>query len=340
VAQCAWRTGVAGAPLLLQRPPGIGPNELAVVVNANDALSVSIAKYYQEHRRIPEQNVVRIRFTPGATVMPKVEFDRVYRELNANIPIGVQALMLTWLKPWRVDCMSITTAFAAGFDSAYCASSCTPTKPSPYFNSNSDRPYDDFGLRPTMSLAASDLDSAKRLIDRGLGTDDSFPEAKAYLLETSDEHRSVRKHLYDDITQKLSRLIPIERIKADFIADKTDVLFYFTGLIDVPKIETNKFVPGAIADHLTSTGGILESGKQMSSLKWLQAGATGSYGTVIEPCNILGKFPHPGIVMARYLSGETLLEAYWKSVEMPGQGLFIGEPLASPFGARRTPAPQ
>jgi hypothetical protein len=30
-----------------------------------------------------------------------------------------------------------------------------------------------------------------------------------------------------------------------------------------------------------------------------------------------------------------LLEAYWKSVAMPGQGLFLGEPLARPFAGRR-----
>jgi hypothetical protein len=27
--------------------------------------------------------------------------------------------------------------------------------------------------------------------------------------------------------------------------------------------------------------------------------------------------------------------AYWKSVMMPGQGIFIGEPLASPFGQKQ-----
>ena len=35
--------------------------------------------------------------------------------------------------------------------------------------------------------------------------------------------------------------------------------------------------------------------------------------------------------IAHYLSGETLIEAYWKSVAMPGQGIFVGEPLAAPF---------
>jgi uncharacterized protein (TIGR03790 family) len=69
----------------------------------------------------------------------------------------------------------------------------------------------------------------------------------------------------------------------------------------------------------------------MSALRWLEAGATGSYGAVVEPCNFPQKFPHPAIAIGRYLQGETLIEAYWKSVAMPGQGVFIGEPLASPF---------
>src|SRR5204863_703276 len=92
---------------------------------------------------------------------------------------------------------------------------------------------------------------------------------------------------------------------------------------------------GAVADHLTSSGGVLSGGGQTTALEWLAAGATGSYGTSTEPCNYRAKFPEPGIVMARYLGGETLLEAYWKSVRMPGQGVFVGDPLARPFGGVR-----
>jgi hypothetical protein len=54
---------------------------------------------------------------------------------------------------------------------------------------------------------------------------------------------------------------------------------------------------------------------------------------VVEPCNYTGKFPNPRIVLPRYYRGETLLEAYWKSVSAPGEGLFVGEPLARPWGA-------
>jgi uncharacterized protein (TIGR03790 family) len=69
----------------------------------------------------------------------------------------------------------------------------------------------------------------------------------------------------------------------------------------------------------------------MSILRWLDAGATASYGTVVEPCAFPQKFPHPAIVIDRYTRGESLIEAYWKSVAWPGQGLFVGEPLASPY---------
>jgi hypothetical protein len=91
------------------------------------------------------------------------------------------------------------------------------------------------------------------------------------------------------------------------------------------------FRPGALADHLTSLGGDLLGQSQMSSLRWLEAGATASYGTVSEPCNHWQKFPHPGILLKHYVNGASAIEAYWKSVAWPAQGLFIGEPLATPY---------
>lgn len=129
---------------------------------------------------------------------------------------------------------------------------------------------------------------------------------------------------------KNSRL-DIRIIRSDVLSDRQDVLFYFTGLAQVPSITSNRYLPGALADHLTSAGGVLPQSAQMSSLRWLEAGATGSYGTVIEPCAIPGKFPSVPIAIRHYIAGETLLEAYWKSVLTPAQGVFIGEPLAAPF---------
>jgi hypothetical protein len=141
----------------------------------------------------------------------------------------------------------------------------------------------------------------------------------------------VRAAGYPALRAQMQRILPTEIVEADVLENKSDVMFYFTGLTHVPSLDRNRFLPGAVGDHLTSAGGVLFGGGQMSSLAWLQAGATGSYGAVVEPCNFPAKFPVPAIVMAHYLQGETLIEAYWKSVQMPGQGIFIGEPLARPF---------
>lgn len=324
--------------LITEAETAFSPQDLAVIVNDADPLSVAIADYYQRRRDIPAENLIRVKFKAGRTTLAVSEFEALRTEVITRTPRGVQAYVLTWALPYRVDCMSITTAFAAGFDPAFCSERCTATRWSPYYNSNSRKPFDQFGLRPTMSLAAADIEHARKLIDRGVAADSaSAASGKAYLVTTDDIRRNVRSGGYADAKLLVNGRLPIE-ITGSWVQGKQDIMFYFTGATSVPGIATNRFLPGAVADHLTSFGGDMAgAGSQMSSLRWLEAGATGSYGTVIEPCNILGKFPNPGMLMKRYLAGETLIEAYWKSVAMPGQGLFIGEPLARPYagGAKR-----
>jgi uncharacterized protein (TIGR03790 family) len=312
---------------------GLEADELAIIVNDEDARSIAVASYYAQRRGIPAQNVIHVRFAPGAAVMSETEFTRIKAVVDAATPARIQAYALAWTEPYRAGCMSITTAFAAGYDKAYCAEGCAPTKVSPYFDSATLTPYLTYNLRPTMMLAGANVDEVMRLIDRGVEADGTAPGGTGYLVETDDKSRNVRAAVYDEVIRLLSPQVRLQWIKANFIQNRPDVLFYFTGAAHVPKIGTNHFLPGAMADHLTSSGGVLlDNRAQMSSLRWLQAGATGSYGTVVEPCNFPQKFPHPGVAIEHYLRGETLLEAYWKSVAMPGQGVFIGEPLARPFG--------
>ncbi|MEQ1592797.1 MAG: TIGR03790 family protein [Thiobacillaceae bacterium] len=312
--------------------PGLAADQLGVIVNDDDPDSVAIAAYYKEKRDIPDANMIHVRFAPNRATLPAAEFAKIKRRVDRAAGKKIQAYALTWAQPYRVDCMSITAAFAFGFNPAYCASGCQPIKPSPYFNSSTSLPYDTYKIRPSMSLAASTVDQAKKLIDRGVESDNKNPDGTAYLVSTSDVQRNVRAAGYAQAQTLLNKVLPSEIVKANQIENKRDVMFYFTGLTHVPKIENNTYLPGAMADHLTSTGGVLFDGDQMSILKWIEAGATGSYGAVVEPCNFPQKFPVPMLAMAHYLQGETLIEAYWKSVQMPGQGLFIGEPLARPYG--------
>jgi uncharacterized protein (TIGR03790 family) len=306
--------------------------QLAVIINTWDPLSVRIGEYYSAQRRISFQNVIKVGFPPGKTALTRKEFGALKAWVDEQTLPAVQAYALTWVAPYRVECMSITSAFAFGFDPASCAEGCKPTRPSPYFNSPVRLPFTQLGMRPTMAIAAASFEHAKELIDRAVESDGSFPAGTAYLLSTSDKQRNVRSASYRAVEKIVNRRIGVRRLQQDVLTDKTDVLFYFTGKAKVEGLETLRFLPGAIADHLTSAGGELTSDSgQMSALRWLEAGATGSYGAVVEPCNFAQKFPHPAIAIGRYLQGETLIEAYWKSVAMPGQGVFIGEPLAAPF---------
>lgn len=309
---------------------------MGIVINDNDPLSIEIGNYYRERRDIPAANVVHLHFPTKNDALSPGVFAVQKRILDESLPARVQALALTWTKPYRVGCMSITSAFAFGFHERYCAKGCVMTARSPYYDSDSHAPYTDFHIRPTMMLAARNFQAATALIERGIASDASLPKGAAYLMDTSDKARDTRKIFYATACRAFGSELPVHIVHADVLKNKRNVMFYFTGLVSVPDIDTNRFMPGAVADHLTSFGGrLVGKNSQMSALRWLEAGATGSYGTVVEPCAFTQKFPNPAVMMKYYLAGETLIEAYWKSVMMPGQGVFIGEPLARPYGAYR-----
>jgi len=311
------------------------PRKLGIIVNQRDPLSVQIGEYYQAQRDVPPENVIRVEFDPNQPVLPVSAFQTLWTTVQAQTPNRVQAYALTWAQPYRVGCMSITAAFTFGFDESFCAKGCEATALSPYFNSEHPNPADTLQIRPTMTLAATSFDTARELIERGLAADNTNPTGTAYLMHTRDQARNVRSALYPEIQTQLGSWFDMQVVDGNQLTGRLDVMFYFTGLVQVPGLDSNQYLPGAVADHLTSFGGRLTDSPQMSSLRWLEVGATGSYGTVVEPCNFPQKFPHPGVLMAHYLNGDTLIEAYWKSVLMPGQGIFIGEPLARPFTPER-----
>jgi len=323
----------ASAQILLPRT-GITADELGLIINDDDPLSRQIGEYYKKARHIPEANLIHLNFQPGRSVISKDEFARLKTIIDHSTPHHIQAYAVAWTLPYRVDCMSMTSALTFGFSDNYCSSKCSPTMASTYFNSSSLYPATDHKMRPSMMLAGTSFTQVKALIDRGVASDQQFPNGRAYLLDTPDKARSVRSAYFEETVAELKNVFPIEVLETGAIENRHDVLFYFTGLPQVPQLKTLSFQPGALADHLTSFGGQLTDSSQMSSLNWLEAGATASYGTVVEPCNHPQKFPFPLVAMFFYASGTTAIEAYWKSVVWPGEGIFVGEPLAHPFAPK------
>jgi len=309
----------------------IDSSTLAVLVNDADPISREVGDYYAAARRIPERHLIHVRVA-NDVAMSRASFAEFSSSLTAQLANEhVEALAITWRRPYRVDCMSITSALALGFDERYCATGCYPTKPSPLYDARTSSPLAVFGVRPTMMIAAATLRQTKELIDRGVRADaNAGASVDALLVTTTDVWRNVRSAEFAAIAASPPpRVHPVRT--TEFPTSATNVMFYFTGAVRVPHIDSIRFAPGAIADHLTSAGAIFEQDEQMTVLDWLDAGATASYGTVVEPCSFKEKFPDPNVAIRRYADGAPLIEAYWESVRMPGQGLFIGEPLARPF---------
>lgn len=310
---------------------GLSAHQLAVVINENDPASVEAGAYYAQARAIPPENIVKVRLPPGEPRLGPEQFAALRAELDAKLDAGIEALVLVWTTPYAVDCHSITGALALGFDPDLCRNGCAPSKLNPYFDSGSLRPYSDFAMRIVMLLPVESVASAKALIDRGVAADRRMPRATAYLLTTSDGARNSRAGFYPKDARLARPPLTIRNLKAEALEGANDIMIYQIGRATVDKLETLSFVPGALADHLTSFGGNLLGTGQMSSLRWLAAGATASFGSVSEPCSHWQKFPNPAVLIKHYALGASAIEAYWKSVAWPSQGLFIGEPLAAPY---------
>jgi uncharacterized protein (TIGR03790 family) len=318
----------------LARPPGeagLRPAQLGVVVNDDDPRSVEVGEYYRQARDVPPQNMVHVRIPNRPRKLDAEQFKVLKEQIDAQLGPQIQAVLMVWTAPYAVECNSITAAYTLGLDAALCQKPCAASKSSNYFNSASRQPMTDLGLRLSMLLPVESVEAAKALINRGQVSGFHAPTANAFYLVTSETARNSRAAFFPNAGQISAKKLTIKTLHADSIEDQKDIMVYQTGMARVAKLDTLQFLPGALADHLTSFGGDLLGDSQMSSLRWLDAGATASYGSVSEPCNYWQKFPNSTVLLRHYLSGASAIEAYWKSVAWPAQGVFIGEPLAAPY---------
>ena len=313
--------------------------DLGLIINTADPYSVQVGEHYIAARQLQPEQVLRLAL-PVKPALSRGEFEGLREAIAAHFGAATQALALAWTQPFAVECNAITGALALGFDAELCRKSCNPSRPSNYFNARTARPYADLGWRPSMLLAAGSVMQAKALIDRGVASDHTLalrgrPPVNAMMLATGDGARRVRMPLYPPPGLIRGAGVEVRHAPAAELNTVPRVLLAITGSVHLALDPAPDWVPGALADHLTSVGGrLVPDNNQASVLEWIDSGATASHGAVSEPCNHLQKFPHPQLLLLHYLQGATALEAYWKSVAWPQQSLFVGEPLAAPFARR------
>ena len=318
--------------------------DLGLVINTADPYSVAVGEHYIRARGLSPDQVLRLKL-PVAASIKREEFESLRQAVEQRFGPAVQALALAWAAPYAVECNAITGALSMGFDAALCENTCGASRVSGYFNSGSLRPLFNPGWRPSMLLAARTVAEATAMIDRGVASDGTLatrdrPPVSAWLLATGDRARAVRMALYPPGALSPALGVNIRMEPAAELKRARRVVLVTTGAETLQLDPAIDWVPGALADHLTSFGGDLQGAHGQSTvLDWIASGATASHGTVSEPCNHLQKFPHPQVLLLHYLQGATAIEAYWKSVAWPQQSLFVGEPLAAPFAQPLLRAP-
>jgi uncharacterized protein (TIGR03790 family) len=338
---------------------GSGLN-VVVVVNQNSTNSVQLGNYYCEKRGVPPQNLLRINWTGG-----NIEWNRSNFETNLLSPLTamlagrgltnqVDYVVLSMDIPYRTLATNganygdngTTSALFYGFKTNDCSACSYPGCTLPNYTSNSYVGSEGiFRQTPPISAASNswlvmmitstNLAQARAVVDSGVASDFTVP-TQSVMLATSptDRLRRVRLYLFDNavINVRLRGNASIARTNASSPLGMGTLLGYAGG-DQVVSLAPGIFAPGAMADNLTSYSGFLfENVGHTGAMDFLNSGATASYGTVVEPCAYLQKFPNAQnyFYQAR---GFSMAESYYMSVTNPYQGVFVGEPLAAPFAA-------
>lgn len=346
-----FRAAVASCLMLLSPRvacSGGGPQNVLVVANENSRDSMDMARYYMDKRQIPSRNLVLVRAPRGEENMSAGDFEKritkpilTYLDKSGLAP-QIQFIVLCPDLPSRVnDIEGATAVLFYGYKNAPPSPPCTMPEntKNPYFMQERAfdwrrMPSDVGGTRRLVTmLRAGSIESLKVSIDRSIKSGTSRPEGTFYLHKSPDPHRNVRHNRFAEFDFHYRFFTGMPRVIYASCFPNRDILGFMDGVHDYT---TNfwaqiGFLPGALADHMTSAAGRFpETPQHAPSWKWLDAGAAGSYGTVSEPCNPLQKFPDP-LVFLWYARGFSLAESYWMSVANPYQGVFLGDPLTAPF---------
>jgi hypothetical protein len=177
------------------------------------------------------------------------------------------------------------------------------------------------------------VDEALECLRRAAAADGTRPAGTIYYMRNGDIRSTTRLWSFPSAVKQLQALgVKAEIVDGALPQKKDDVAGLQAGNAEFDwPASGSTMLPGAIAEHLTSFGGIMEywSGQTPISA-WIRAGAAGSAGTVFEPYAIGAKFPD-AFTYAHYARGCSLAEALYQGTPGPYALLMIGDPLCQPW---------
>jgi hypothetical protein len=347
------------------------PENVLLIIDPADTNSLYVGNYYKAARAIPDANVLYMSpGAANFATFADYRLDAVFGTLaNVGTMDHIDYVVVTPGAPFYVSAPSLVSdscspvtrfAISAAYTMAFIADevltgTLASTESNRYF-STSNTPYAFDSSVAWLGGVPSGSNYARRyfigallgysgdrgntvaetiaMIDRSVAADGTRPSGTFYFMNNAgDPARNVRAPQYDAVVsaivalggqaQKLDGVLPVGHY---------DGLGIMTGAAS-PAIDTADFMilPGAFCDHMTSYAARFDTSSQTKVSRWIVKGASGSWGTVEEPCNYTGKFPHARLHLY-YFQGASLGEAAFRSVQyVPFQGLLYGDPLTRPF---------
>lgn len=362
---------VAASLLLVSAPGqagGSGENAF-LIVDPTNAESLQVANHYLERRDIPAVNVLYME--PGAANYASFVATNLPGFLGALGQKGIDDHVDFVVLPsggsffvsaagYVSDGCSPVTRFAtpSGYTLAWRAADIlggvTSQSKNRYYGSWDPQYFDAnlrwFGGVPSTAPAArryylgtmlgytgpngNTLAEVLAMIDRSVAADATHPAGTFTFMKTADAARSgPRDGSYLGAVSQINGAGGSAVRLFDWLPlGHHDCLGIMTGFAsqDIDGADLT-LLPGSFADHLTSYAATFGDTSQTKMTRWIAKGASGTAGTVEEPCNYAGKFPHPRLHV-QYWKGLSLGEAWFRSLSYePYQDLFLGDPLTRPW---------
>jgi hypothetical protein len=357
------------ALLLLLAPAEIkalGPHEVLVLANVQSPDSIEIAEEFVRLRRIPRINIVRLTvpmpknsspvritpdqfttliWTPAVRAMKTKRIDDhilawVYSVdfpvmVTSDPPVSVQGLtFLRNVLPDRPESIEKGTYVSPLFTGPN-----NPTGPV-HFSQTLDVYREWLGAdMPLPSMALGFIgergNTRQTVLDclaQGIASDNASPTGTVYLITDNGVRSECRDWQFPFARKALGRLGINSEITDEFPVQRTDILGLMMGAAEVDPHRQTRYLPGSMAEHLTSAAAVFETANQTKMSEWIKAGVTASAGAVTEPRAIWTKFPS-AFFFVHYGSGCTMIESFFQSIRCPLQIFLAGDPLASPWAS-------
>ncbi len=349
---------------------GGSPENVVLIMDPGDRDALYVGNYYRQARNIPDSNIIYMApGAANYATFSDLKLDALFGSLtNADITDHADYIVIPSGNVFYVPAagyitdacspvtrFSISGAYTLAFVADEILGGLPVSNPNRYYSSTDQARGFDSSLA-YLNGAPSNSPSARRyfigaqlgysgaqgntpaqtiaMIDRSVGADGTRPAGRFYFMETTDEARSGPRDPYFDAA--VASIIGLGgqalHMYAILPSGNHDCLGIMTGWPNPDLVGTDMTIlPGAFGDHLTSYAAKFDTGSQTKVSAWITKGASGSWGTVEEPCNYPGKFPHPRMHVF-YFQGLSLGEAALRSAAYsPFQALLYGDPITRPF---------